>query len=242
MTPPPSFDRAIAASNRNVVRLLEDAERLLEWDRFPSAYALAVLAQEEAAKVYLLDLIRHGDVPWNAGVKHAIRDHTCKQLLADVLDYMDAALDSMIERIGQRLSDPPDYREVPARIKSALNIFRHEKVGAFIDGAPPYWLDDPNYAKEALSIAQGKLDALKQDALYVRLDRNGNLATEPQHAITPAMARAAYERADRLRRAASGIEEGRPALLNYEEIRELFRLLFADPDVLRSQGLLAEEP
>jgi AbiV family abortive infection protein len=240
MTQPPSLERAIAASNRNVVRLLEDAECLLESGRFPSAYAMAVLVQEEAAKVYLLDLIRHGDVPWNEGVKKAIRDHTCKQLLAEVLDYMDVELEAIMERLAQRIPDPPDYRELPHRIKSALNIFRHEKVGAFIEGSPPFWVEDPNYDKEMLRIAEGKLDALKQDALYVRLGRNGELATEPQHAITAEMAHSAFEKAKRLRWAVSGIDEGRPGLLNYEEIREVFRFLFSDPEVLRSQGLLSD--
>lgn len=38
------LEQAIAASDRNVERLVDDARELFEGGRFPSAYALAVLA------------------------------------------------------------------------------------------------------------------------------------------------------------------------------------------------------
>jgi len=41
-----NFKNGIAASIENGDRLLEDAKSMLEWERFPTAYALAVLAQE----------------------------------------------------------------------------------------------------------------------------------------------------------------------------------------------------
>jgi hypothetical protein len=42
--------------------------------------------------------------------------------------------------------------------------------------------------------------------------------------------------------AVRGLEGGKSGLWNYEEIRELFRILFTDPEVLRQQGLLPEKP
>ena len=232
------LEQAIAASYRNVERLVDDARELFEGGRFPSAYALAVLAQEEAAKVYLLDLVRLGDVPWNDGVKRAVRDHTCKHLLAEVLDYMDSELEAILERARQRLPDPPDLLRVPDRILSVLEIFRYEKVSAFIDGHPPFWIEDPKYDPGAVRIAEGRADGLKQDAIYVRLGKNGQLSSEPQHAISEEMAGQALERANRLSSAVRGIEKGTPALWNYDEVRRWLRILFTDPEVLRAQGLL----
>lgn len=234
------LEQIIVASNRNVARLIDDARELFEGDRFPSAYALAVLAQEEAAKVYLLDLVRLGDVPWTEGVRRAVRDHRCKQLLAEVLDYMDSELEAILERAHLRLPDPPDLLRVPDRILSILEIFRYEKVGAFVDGHPPFWMDDPRYDQEALRIAEGRDDALKQDAIYVRVGRNGQLATRPEHAISREMAEKALERAKRLGGAVGGIEKGGPALWNYDEVRKVFRILFTDPKVLKEQGLIDE--
>ncbi len=227
------LDRSIAATNRNVERLAEDARWLFDFGRYPSAYAFAVLAQEEAAKVYLLDLIRGGAVPWNDGVKRAIHDHTCKQLLVMVLDYLNSETQALLERLDQKVDE-----EIPDRIRSALNIFRHEKVGAFIDGSPPCWMEPPNYEHGALRIAEGKWDNVKQDAIYVRLGKNGELGSEPHHAIVAEMAEKEIERAERLRCAVHGMEEGRQGLWRYDEVREIFRMLFTDPEILRQQGIL----
>jgi len=42
------------------------------------------------------------------------------------------------------------------------------------------WAEDPEYDADALAVAEGELDRLKQDALYVRLARDGGAASIPQ--------------------------------------------------------------
>jgi AbiV family abortive infection protein len=72
----------------NAARLLEDATLLEEWERYPTAYALAVLAQEEYGKAFLVHLAADQRVPWTAELEKATRNHLCKQLVALVLEYV----------------------------------------------------------------------------------------------------------------------------------------------------------
>ncbi len=66
---------------------IDNAQRLhtetydLEF-RLPSAtrYFLLIIAQEEAAKAFVLYLIKEGIVPLTSAVRRAINDHACKQL------------------------------------------------------------------------------------------------------------------------------------------------------------------
>lgn len=55
-----NFKNGIAASIGNGDRFVENAELMLEWERFPTSYALAILAQEEYAKTSLLSLVDAG--------------------------------------------------------------------------------------------------------------------------------------------------------------------------------------
>jgi AbiV family abortive infection protein len=59
----------------NGERLLEDAE-WLGYDRFVTACALCILAQEEFAKAFLLHLIGEGIVPWTAEIQRHLRQQT----------------------------------------------------------------------------------------------------------------------------------------------------------------------
>lgn len=58
------FAAAAEAAVLNGARLTEDAELMSDFERFPTVYALAVLAQEEFAKALLLNLVRLGALPW----------------------------------------------------------------------------------------------------------------------------------------------------------------------------------
>ena len=58
-----NLKHAILAAIENGDRLLADAKSMLDWERFPTSYALAVLAQEEYAKALLLSLIDADAIP-----------------------------------------------------------------------------------------------------------------------------------------------------------------------------------
>jgi AbiV len=74
-------------------RFLSDDENL-PWK--PTSLALAVLAEEEFAKGFLLFLIGQGTIPWSNGVRQAARDHSCKHLLSALMEYADPDIDQII--------------------------------------------------------------------------------------------------------------------------------------------------
>jgi AbiV family abortive infection protein len=83
-----NLKNGISAALENGDRLVDDARSMLDWERFPTSYTLAVLAQEEYAKALLLSLIEVNAIPWSDGVQRALRDHVCKQLVSVILDYL----------------------------------------------------------------------------------------------------------------------------------------------------------
>ena len=84
-------------------RLAKDGEYLWEMDRFPSAFALCILAQEEYAKAFLLHFVHAEAIPWTADIRRIMRDHTSKQLLVMIMDFLN-----------------PDVEDFPAWLKTSV--------------------------------------------------------------------------------------------------------------------------
>src|SRR5712692_10312059 len=82
------FSRTISACFENGKKLLEDAKLLFDWDRFSTALALSILAQEEFAKAFLLDLVVDDALPWLPEVQRSMANHECKHLLAIVMEWL----------------------------------------------------------------------------------------------------------------------------------------------------------
>lgn len=146
---------AIIAAVQNAERLLDDARWLLDLDRYPSACALSILAQEEFAKSFLLHLIEAGAFPWNDDVWGALRDHKCKQLLGLLMQYVSPEFEEMMEEYKS-----PNPIRLPRKIADAMNIIRHEKLS----NSTWQWLEDgdPPCDPIARKIGDGKRDAQKQ--------------------------------------------------------------------------------
>jgi AbiV family abortive infection protein len=83
-----TFSRSISACIENGKKLLKDAKFLFDWDRFSTALALAVLAQEEFAKAFLLQLVVDDALPWLPEVQRSMARHECKHLLAIVMEWL----------------------------------------------------------------------------------------------------------------------------------------------------------
>src|SRR5258705_1103689 len=93
-----NWTTAISACIENGRRLLYDAEGVSS----PSALALAILAQEEFAKAYLLKLVNEGVIPLCDEVLRACRDHRCKHLIGLVMAHLYTAPDDWLSRISRR--------------------------------------------------------------------------------------------------------------------------------------------
>jgi len=191
---------------------------MLEFSEPPAtAFALVILAQEEFAKAFLLALVDKRIIEWNELIWRATRDHTCKQLLAIVMDYLNPDFDEFMARIKA----PPDGKvKVPSYIADALNILRYEKIGKLP------WVDPPNYDHKAKKVSKGQIDRLKQDQLYVDIGKMGSVV--PKEVVSQKQFEDEKDRAERLCSLVQGmVEDKRTSYLEYKEVTDAFRMLFA---------------
>src|SRR6202035_4849743 len=135
-------------------------------------------------------------------------DHSCKQLVGVILDYLTEEklftkeeMDSWLERelaLGNALHE---------LVASAIDILRHEKIGRW-ESSSWDWVEPPNYDKDALKIAEGHRDRIKQDALYVRLGRDASAVRTP-YEIGKEVVEQEFERAGKYCRFVVGLAKER---------------------------------
>jgi AbiV family abortive infection protein len=221
----PKFIASARACLANGKRLLDDAE-MLEFAEPPcSSLALAIIAQEEFAKGFLMCLVARDVIPWNSLIFRATRDHSCKQLLGLIMEHLNPEFDEFWKRMDERLAkhnevmklldalksidDPHQRAEMctridtinrslerfPATVADAINILRHEKVERW-KSSRWVWGEEPQYDKKAKDVSEGRLDRDKQNSLYVRLNKLGQVISSPEH-MKPELAALARDRAQR---------------------------------------------
>lgn len=172
------LDQAIHAALDNCDRLIEESYDLEFREPADTRLFILMIAQEEAAKAFLLYLVREGILPMSREVHRAMNDHRCKHLVGILLDYLVSkweTLEELDEQIRQDFALGDLLRQ---DVGSALEILAYEKVEAWRSGAP-IWVEDPNYHRRALKVANGAVDRYKQDALYARVGKTGALASAP---------------------------------------------------------------
>ena len=222
---PKHLDKSVRAVIQNATRLLEDAQSL-EFSESPTIWFLTLIAQEELAKAFILCLTNRRTIPWNPHILRALQDHKCKQLVCLVMDYLAPDIDEFINRCDAVVIKK-ELRIMPQRVADALNILRHEKIGRWVSQTW-VWAEEPDYDHDALAIAEGKKDRLKQDALYVRLGKDGSVASTPVNHGAAALANE-MDRADRFRGLVEDLLKGaeHPGL-DWDLVDKAFRLLFTD--------------
>ena len=206
----------------NGCRLLDEAQ-LLEFEKtLATRYYLAMIAQEEAAKAFLLYLVAVEAVPWTSFVRRATRDHQCKHLIGIILDYISPKIDDILQGKWR-----PEF---PAKVADAMNLFRHEKLKRW-ESKNWLWAEDPEYDSDALMVAEGKRDRDKQRALYVEIGGNAEVASSPAQ-ITNGQAADEYERGRRFCACVGGLLEARSGFAyDIEQVEKCFKALFSEPSV-----------
>ncbi len=250
------FKEAAELCLSNGKQLLDDAEWVSHPDHpAGTAFALATIAQEEFAKAFLLFLASRGAIAWNSLVHRATRDHTCKQLIGLVLNHLSPDWDEESrrsnewlaeneerkglfeayrnsidedekEKIWQRIEEISNkHNSLSHSVADAIFILHHEKIGRW-ESSTWVWAEEPEYDPLAKSLADGKLDREKQDALYVRLGCEGHVARTPAQ-IKFEDSRAAMEIADRMRFFVGYLLKEYTPGMEYEKIESAFKVAFA---------------
>jgi len=219
----PTLMKTIRVILENGDRLTEDAQSLWEMERFPSAFALCILAQEEYAKAFLLHFIYVEAIPWNADVQRVLNDHATKQLVAMIMDFLNPEVEDFAAWLDARSESG---NSIPRYVADALNIIRHERVPRQGQWA---WRaeEDPPCDSVARRVADGHIDRQKQSALYVRLNDNFQVVGNPA-SVSGESAEAELEKTNRLGRLLARYDNSLQPLksVEYEKIFFIFRVLF----------------
>ena len=213
--------KAIRECNDNGKRLLDEAE-FIEFEIPPSTMLFfSMIAQEEFAKSFLLYLVGIGVIPWNPLILRATRDHKCKQLICVVMDFLNPDTDAFLKRFVFK-GIPLDF---PPKVADAIKLLRYEKIGRW-ESNNWVWAEDPLWNREALKVAEGKIDSAKQDSLYVRLGKDGSVASTPNN-VTESRAQEEYELGRRFECLMDGLARlERPICPDYERVETTFKTLF----------------
>ncbi len=192
LTPPRREDvqASLDACLANAERLMDDAQWLEAQKQGGTCLAISMLAQEEYAKAFTLYLVREELVPWDSDLLRVIRNHACKHLIAIVMEYIDPEWETLEQLQEIIRAEYALEGRFPKRVSSALNILYHEKIrrGDFAYGE--------EYHPDAEGIARGKRDQVKQNAVYIDLDKSCRVRNSPL-GITQEQAQREYELARR---------------------------------------------
>jgi hypothetical protein len=210
---------------RNGERLIEETYDL-EFRKPPSSrFFLIMIAQEELAKAFILCLVKERIVPFTPPVLRAMNDHACKQLVSMIMDYLIMHWDDLEELEAEIRKDGDLGGNLPADVNSAMELLRYEKIGRW-DVESPILAEPPNYDPSARRIAEGKKDRHKQDALYVRIGRNGQVISTPE-TISEDETRSELERVNRYKYFVNSLLDGVNQSDRYQKAMAALTLLFA---------------
>lgn len=162
----------------NAGRLIEDTYDLKFRQPSSTRYFLAMIAQEEVAKAFLLHLIEQDIAPFDRLMLKAMNDHRCKQLVGLILDYVLLRWETLEELQAEIRRDMDAEPLMPNDIGSAIELLVYENIRRWYSNRWG-WSEDQNYDRHALAVAEGRRDRKKQDALYVRVGKDGRASTTP---------------------------------------------------------------
>jgi hypothetical protein len=219
------FDESIACCISNGERLLDEL-RSVDFLLHPATRLyLSIIAQEEFAKAFILYLVKKKIIRWDRFILRAINDHCCKQLVGVVLDFLSPDDIQFQKRLNYDFDSKFPFA-IPKKVTDAIKILKFEKINHWESNVRQS-VETPKYDRISKSIAKGCIDKIKQDALFVRLGKNGVVTSCPEM-LTSKSAEIEFERANRFEYFAGKLlGEQNPAAFDYEEIEKVFGILFS---------------
>lgn len=212
--PTKKFGKTVRTCIKNGDRLLEDAKYLFDFESYASAYVLAKLAQEEFAKSFLLKLVEARSLKWTKEVRRSLNHHISKQLMGIILEYLNPNIDEFLKMVKDN-----SLLKRPAKVSDAMNIYVHEILGRW-ESQNWSWAEDPEYDKEAKSIYKGKEDRLKQNSIYIKIAKDGQVINSPTE-FKQENAEKEIEKAERYGQLVNTKNED----IRYKEVVKIFKAL-----------------
>ncbi|MBL8448217.1 MAG: AbiV family abortive infection protein [Zoogloeaceae bacterium] len=184
-------ERLLASADycyRNACTLVDDAELLRQASRWPTVAALAILAEEEFGKAFMLRCCANQG-RWDSAIFAALTKHSIKQALSQgARDYADFSIPNAL--YADEINKLSLIRSVPSMFVSPefLDPIRHRAHQTMTERRPDY---------------------LKQDALYVKIDKNAATVFTPS-SISESQATECLREAKRIKTVV-GLMAGDPA-------------------------------
>lgn len=231
-----NLQQSINACIKSGKRLLDDAEWMTHQES--TGIALAMLAQEEFAKAFVLALVRDGIVPWTAEVQQSLRVHECKHLVTIVMEWLSIVNELRANQSLEELLRRDDSLHLPANVAIAMNIYRHEMIERIGGRSPNHFAEWDGLARR---VAKGKRDRKKQAALYVDIRDDGGVASEPT--VSKEEFKTEYEYAEKLMEFAGDVNRNCIfASREYELFGNIFREMFAEsPEPAEQMPFVTED-
>lgn len=217
---PRNLQHSIDACIANARRLMESAEWTV--DRRSVGLALALFAQEELAKAFLLKLVRDGILPWVEEVRLSLKDHCCKHLVTVIMEWLSEIEEArMKEGALPAIGAAATRSALPPQVATAMNIYRHEMVERIGRRNPQR--NPGEWRGLARKIAEGDRERKKHAALYVSIGEDGGVISQFQ--LTEQNFEVELARAKAIQYAVEGLIW---AYTEYHLFADLFREIFRD--------------
>lgn len=167
------FENSALRVLENGERLLDDAEDLFDREKYPTSFALAIIAQEEFSKAFIFHLISKDILKWNPFIKRAVKDHHSKQLIGLVLDLLSPPNEDILNLLVSG-----KYEEYYRKAFDAIQILRYQKFDRR-ESSNHTNMELQDFHKDSISILKGKLEKEKQDSIYVKISQKGEVIFDP---------------------------------------------------------------
>ncbi|UCV14163.1 AbiV family abortive infection protein [Quatrionicoccus australiensis] len=146
-------------SYANACSLLDDAATLYSANRFPRAAALAILAEEEFSKSFVL-CVSVQEKRWDSALLRGLRDHAPKQAIAKAM----RTYAEWVKINEQRVAAMNQYSLIPAL---SSRIPTDEEMSEMFEEI------------KTTHIKRRSKDRQKQNFLYVAIARDGSTSNNP---------------------------------------------------------------
>lgn len=147
------------AAYENACSLISDAKTLLAAERFPRAGALAILAEEEFSKSFVLCICAR-DRRWDSAIFQSLTDHGAKQAISQAMLAYWQWLQTNLRRVAE------------------LNRFSFIPAQPALFPTQVEWVSMVENAR-ASNIKKRQRDKLKQRFLYVGIGREAHVIHRP---------------------------------------------------------------